>query len=127
MIEFKLKTKIISLVATALLSVLSYFFGDPFVRLMETVVCVPFYVFPMVVAVSVVIPFFLRWLNLLLCNKKLKFMRSIIKNGSVFGISNGEDNVTAIEWSWISPAYLIASTRNGVRIKVHYSLIQIYA
>lgn len=39
----------------------------------------------------------------------------------------GYGNITAIEWSWINPKILIAQTKDGNTIRVHYSVIMFYA
>lgn len=102
------------------------FFKDDLVRFLKTEINVPLYIFLLVAAVAVMLPFLFRRIVILVSNKRLKFMRSIIKPGMAFGVQSGYDNVIAIEWSWINPAIIIAQTQDGKIIKVHYSLICLY-
>lgn len=89
-------------------------------------VVVPLWVFPLIVGLSIASVFFVRWL-LLFKDPKLKMYRLLIKPGRQYGIMGGYDNITAIEWSWINPKILIAQTKDGNTIRVHYSVIMFYA
>lgn len=126
MIDIKFKNWLIGIIVSIPSVFFGSFFKDEVVRFLKTEIRVPLYVFLLVAAVAVTLPFLFRRIIIFASDKRLKFMRSIIKPGMSFGVQNGYDNVIAIEWSWINPAIIIAQTKDGKIIKVHYSLICLY-
>lgn len=120
------KKKIIGWTGSVLIAILTFLFREPFVEFLTLRITVPFFVFPLISALSIFIIFFIRWL-LLFRNKRLKANRMIIKPGSVIGVINGPSNVLAVEWSWINPTVLIAQTKEGHHIRVHYTSIIFYS
>lgn len=124
--DISIKKKIIACLSTLALSVLSFLLKGPIMEIFQYKVVVPLWVFPLIVGLSIASVFFVRWL-LLFKDPKLKMYRLLIKPGRQYGIMGGYDNITAIEWSWINPKILIAQTKDGNTIRVHYSVIMFYA
>lgn len=124
--DISLKNKIIASLFALVTSVFSFLFWEPIMAFMTCEVLVPIWIFPLVVGFSVASVFLVRW-SLLFRNPRLKANRLIIKPGMRIGVNGGYDLVTALEWSWIDPRILIAQTRDGHIVRVHYSMIIVYS
>ncbi len=124
--DISIKNKVIAGLFTLVISVLSFVFKESIMEILLHKVVVPLWAFPLIVVLSIASVFFVRWL-LLFKDPKLKMYHDIIKPGRLYGIVGGHNNITAIEWSWINPKILIAQTKDGNTIRVHYSVIMFYA
>lgn len=123
--DLKFKKWLLGIIPSSILAILGYFFKEPILLFLESQTTISIYVLPITVIGVLLLAFFIRWL-LVLRNKKLKFMRSIIEPGISFGIKNGLSPVVAIEWSWLNPSIVLAKTQNGEVIRVHYSRILLF-
>lgn len=123
--DVSFKKWILGSIASLASAALCYFFKEPVIQFLELKVYVPVYTFPLVVIATLFLLFLVRWC-MTFRNSHLKFMRSAITPGTSFGVRNGPSPVTALEWSWLNPAVVIAQTNDGKIIRVHHSLIGLF-
>lgn len=124
--DITVKQKVIAAIISLLTTLLGFFFKEPIISFLTRKVYVSIWVFPLLISVTIVCFFLFRRL-LLFRNKQLQAMRLLVKPGREYGILGGRDHIIALEWSWLDPRILIAKTKDGHIIRVHYATIIFYA
>ncbi|MDX9703911.1 MAG: hypothetical protein RBU23_12845 [Candidatus Auribacterota bacterium] len=123
MIDKRLKSWLLRTVYAAAVALLGYIFRD----LLLTRVTVPLFVFPLLVFASATLALWL-WHRITAANKveNIGFLRGALKPGTLFGVINGEQNLTVVEWSWFNPNIVIAQNGQGHTVRVHASIVVVY-
>ncbi len=123
MIDQRLKSWLLKTAYATIVALLGYIFRD----LLLTRVTVPVFVFPLLVFASATLALWL-WHRITALNKveNIGFLRGSLKPGTFFGVVNGDQNLTVVEWSWFNPNIVIAQNKQGHILRVHASIVVVY-
>lgn len=123
LLDERLKSWLLKTAYAAVVALLGYIFRD----LLLTKVTIPVFVFPLLVCVSATLALWL-WNRITAANKveNIGFLREALKPGTFFGVVNGEQSLTVVEWSWFNPNIVIAQNKQGHIIRVHASIVVVY-